>query len=132
LNGYLNSVPGEQFLAVQLHELLSSLSQVGVVTIMTMAQHGLLSERLASPVDVSYIADAVVLLRYFETSGAVRKAISVIKSRLGPHEATIRELKIGPVGMRVGPPLERFHGVLTGTPIFETQTQHSADAHARE
>jgi circadian clock protein KaiC len=119
LNGYLNAMPGERYLAVHLHELATYLAQRGVTTIMTIAQHGLVGSGMTMPVDVSYIADTVVLFRYFEAAGHVRKAINVIKSRLGQHETTIRELMIGPVGIRVGGPLEQFRGVLTGVPTYE-------------
>ena len=120
LNGYLNAMPEERALALQLHELLSALTQQGVTSFMVMAQHGLFGPAMASPVDVSYIADTVVLLRYFEAEGTVRKAISVVKKRSGPHENTIRECRIGPPsGIQISPPLVRFRGVLTGVPTYE-------------
>jgi circadian clock protein KaiC len=114
INGYLNALPEERFLSAHLHELLAYLSEKGVVTIFTLAQHGLLGAT-QSPVDLSYIADTIVLFRYFEQDGAVRQAISVIKKRTGAHERTIRELRLGPVGVRVGPPLTQFRGVLGGS-----------------
>lgn len=118
LNGYLNAMPGEQYLANQLHELSSYLNQQGVLTIFTLAQHGLV-DSLDAPVDLSYLADTVVNLRYFESAGAMKKAISVIKKRSGPHEQTIRELSIeSSVGIRIGDPLKDFHAVLSGTPVF--------------
>jgi circadian clock protein KaiC len=117
LNGYLNSMPQEHFLTLQLHELLSYLSQQGVLTILVVAQHGLMGA-VETPIDVSYLADAVLLLRHFESGGRLRKALSVLKKRGGAHESTIRELFIGPVGLRVGPALEEFSGVLSGTPSF--------------
>ena len=117
LNGYLNAMPQENFLTLQLHELLAYLSQKGVLTILVVAQHGLMGA-VESPIDVSYLADAVLLLRHFESGGRLRKAVSVLKKRSGAHEATIRELFIGPVGLRVGPALEEFSGVLSGTPAF--------------
>ncbi|MBX6312347.1 MAG: AAA family ATPase [Isosphaeraceae bacterium] len=120
LNGYLNAMPGERFLIIQLHELLIYLGQLGVVSLLVVAQHGLLGE-LQTPVDASYLADSVILLRYFEFAGRVRKAISVLKKRTGPHEETIRELRFSAAGVRVGEPLEAFQGVLTGTPIFHGQ-----------
>jgi circadian clock protein KaiC len=118
LNGYLNAMPEEKLLTVQLHELLSYLGQQGVTTLLVMAQHGLLGE-MESPVDVSYLADTVLLLRYFETRGEIRKAISVVKKRSGKHERTIRELTIGGRGgIEVGDPLRNFGGILTGVPKY--------------
>jgi circadian clock protein KaiC len=119
LNGYLNAMPEEKMLALQLHEMLSYLGHLGVTSVMVMAQHGL-TGRLVTPVDVSYIADTVILLRYFEAGGKVRKAISVVKKRSGRHEDTIREYGLGaPYGIRIGQPLTGFRGVLTGAPVFE-------------
>lgn len=119
LNGYLNAMPEERLLALQLHELLSYLGHLGLTSIMVMAQHGVTGQ-LVAPVDVSYIADTVVLLRFFETDGKVRKAISVVKKRSGAHEDTIREYGLGaPYGVRIGPPLAGFRGVLTGAPELE-------------
>jgi circadian clock protein KaiC len=118
LNGYLNAMPGEKYLVIQMHELLTYLAQQGVLTLVVMAQHGLVGRDQESPVDVSYLADVVLLLRYFEHGGRVRKAISVVKNRAGRHEDAIRELQIGPVGVRVGEPLTAFRGVLTGTPDY--------------
>jgi circadian clock protein KaiC len=117
LNGYLNAMSELRFVLVQLHELLRYLNQQGILTLMTMAQHGLLGDQLDAPIDVSYLADSVVLLRYFEALGQLRQAISVVKKRSGAHERTIRELRLGP-GVRVGPPLAEFQGVLTGRPTF--------------
>ncbi len=118
LNGYLQSMPGEQFLAVHLHELLAYLSNRGVLTLMVLAQAGTIGSPLQSAVDVSYLADNILLLRYFETHGEVRQAISTIKRRSGSHEHTIRELKLGPDRIHIGRPLRDFQGVLTGTPTF--------------
>lgn len=118
LNGYLQSMPGEQFLAVHLHELLAYLGNRGVLTIMILAQAGTIGSPLQSAVDVSYLADNILLLRYFETHGEVRQAISTIKRRSGSHEHTIRELKLGPDRIHIGRPLRDFQGVLTGTPTF--------------
>ena len=115
LNGYLNAMPEERFLTIQMHELLTVLNQRGVVTILIMAQHGFLGA-MDTPVDVSYLADTVLMLRYYEAGGAVHRAVSVIKKRAGEHENTIRELKITSQGLRVGEPLARFRGVLTGVP----------------
>lgn len=113
LNGYVNAMPNERFVLVQLHELLSYLDEMGVLTILVLAQHGVIGE-YQSPVDVSYLADSVILLRYFEHEGAMRKAISVVKHRIGPHDESIRELLISPSGVSVGPILREFRGVLTG------------------
>jgi circadian clock protein KaiC len=118
LNGYLQSMPGEQFLAVHLHELLAYLGNRGVLTLMVLAQTGTIGFPLQSVVDVSYLADNILLLRYFENHGEVRQAISTIKRRSGSHEHTIRELKLGPDRIRIGRPLHEFQGVLTGTPTF--------------
>jgi circadian clock protein KaiC len=116
LNGFLNAMPEERFLIIQLHELLSYMSQKGVASFLIVAQHGLLGAAMKSPVDTSYLADTVVLLRYFETAGEVRKAISVLKKRSGPHEKSIRELTMGNDGLTVGETLHKFRGVLTGVP----------------
>jgi circadian clock protein KaiC len=119
LNGYLNAMPEERQLSLQLHELLSYLGHLGVTSIMVMAQHGVTGQ-LVAPVDVSYIADTVMLLRFFEAEGKVHKAISVVKKRSGAHEVSIREYGLGaPYGLRIGEPLTRFRGVLTGVPVFE-------------
>ena len=118
LNGYLQSMPGEQFLAVHLHELLAYLGNRGVLTLMVLAQAGSMGSGLQSAVDVSYLADNILLLRYFESKGEVRQAISIIKRRGGNHEHTIRELKLGPKQIHIGRPLQEFQGVLTGTPVF--------------
>ncbi len=118
LNGYLQAMPDERFLTAQMHELLTYLNQQGVVTMLVMAQHGFLGAQMASPVDVSYLADTVMLLRYFEAGGAVRRAISVVKKRTGYHEDTIRELRLSSKGIQVGEPLTDFHGVLTGVPVY--------------
>ncbi|MGA8273058.1 MAG: ATPase domain-containing protein [Candidatus Sulfotelmatobacter sp.] len=118
LNGYLQSMPGEQFLAVHLHELLAYLGNRGVLTIMILAQAGTIGPPLQSAVDVSYLADNILLLRYFESHGELRQAISTVKRRSGSHEHTIRELKLGPDRIHIGRPLQEFQGVLTGTPTF--------------
>jgi circadian clock protein KaiC len=119
LNGYMQAMPDERFLTVQMHELLMYLNQQGVVTILVMAQHGFMGMAMNSPVDVSYLADTVVLLRYFEAAGAIRRAISVVKKRTGRHEDTIRELRLSTArGVEVGEPLTAFRGVLTGVPVF--------------
>lgn len=117
LNGYMSAMPQEQHLILQMHELLSYLSQKGVVTILINPQVGLVGS-MATNLNVSYIADTVILLRFFEAEGRVRKAISVLKNRSGAHEDTIRELRIDSDGIRVGEPLSKFRGVLTGTPEY--------------
>jgi circadian clock protein KaiC len=116
LNGYLHAMPEERFLTLQLHELLSYLGQQGVLTLLVVAQHGLVGTGLQAPVDASYLADSVILLRYFEAGGRLRRAISVVKKRSGSHEDTIRELHMGRGGIRVGEPIEGFQGILTGVP----------------
>jgi circadian clock protein KaiC len=114
----MQAMPDERHLTIQMHELLTYLNQQGVVTLLVMAQHGLVGNGMVSPVDVSYLADTVMLLRYFEAEGAVRRAISVVKKRSGYHEDTIRELRLSSKGIEVGEPLSDFHGVLTGVPTY--------------
>jgi circadian clock protein KaiC len=108
-------MPSDDFLYLHLHELLTYLNQEGVLTLMILAQHGLIGA-MGAPVDVSYLADTVVLTRYFEAGGAVRKAISVIKKRSGAHETTLREIRLTEHGIRLGEPLVGYEGVLTGVP----------------
>lgn len=118
MNGYLNAMPGEQYLNNQLHELTSYLNQKGVLTIMIMAQHGLVAA-VEAPADLSYLSDAVIYLRFFEAAGSVKQSVAVMKKRTGRHEKTIREFRLeSGHGIRVGEPLTEFHGVLTGVPIF--------------
>jgi circadian clock protein KaiC len=118
LNGYLNAMPGEKYLTNQLHELSSYLNQQGVVTALILAQHGLVAA-LEAPVDLSYLADTVISMRYFEAGGHVKQAVSVIKKRSGHHEKTIREFKLEEgKGIQIGPPLTEFRGVLSGAPTF--------------
>jgi circadian clock protein KaiC len=119
LNGYLNAMPEENFLTLQLHELLSYLGRQGVTTMMVVAQHGLMGSAMQTPVDTSYLADSVVLFRYFESRGTVRKAVSVVKKRSGAHEDTIRELRLDSSGIHLSEPLTQFHGILTGVPLSE-------------
>lgn len=118
LNGYLNAMPHEEFLTAQLHELLAYLGKRGVVTFMVVAQRGIMGANMLTPVDASYLADSIILFRYFEMRGEVRKAISVAKKRGGPHENAIRELTVNSDGINVGEPLSDFQGVLTGVPSF--------------
>ena len=117
MNSYLQAMPGEQFLVMQMHELLAYLNQRGVLSILVMAQQGMLGQ-MPTPVDLSYLTDTVILLRYFEFEGSVRKAISVVKKRSGPHESTIREYNLSSTGIVLGEALSEFHGVLTGVPVF--------------
>ncbi|WP_334162194.1 ATPase domain-containing protein [Phenylobacterium sp.] len=117
LNGYQAAMPEEQFLVLHIHELLQYLNRQGASTFLTVAQHGLVGD-MKAPVDVTYLADTVLLLRYFEAAGQVRRAMSVIKKRSGQHEKTIREYEIGGEGLMVGPPLVEFQGVLRGVPNF--------------
>jgi len=117
LNGYLNAMPDERFLVLQMHELLSYLNQLGIVTIVVLAQHGLMGP-MQSPVDMSYLSDTVIMLRYFEAGGRVRRAISVVKNRSGIHEDTIREFQLTAGGVTAGPPLTDFSGIFSGTPTY--------------
>jgi len=117
LNGYQASMPEESYLVLHMHELLQYLNRQGATTFLTVAQHGLVGE-MKSPVDVTYLADTVILLRYFEAAGEVRRAISIIKKRTGPHEKTIREYQIDSRGLTVGNALNGFQGVLRGVPTF--------------
>jgi circadian clock protein KaiC len=117
LNGYQLAMPDEQFLTLHIHELLQYLNRQGASTFLTMAQHGLIDD-MRSPVDVTYLADTVILLRYFEAFGQVRRAISIIKKRFGTHENTIREIRIDRRGIAIGQPLEGFQGILRGTPVL--------------
>ena len=117
LNGYVTAMPHEEFLHLHLHELLSYLNQQGVMTVMVLAQHGLIGT-MGTPIDVSYLADSVIITRFFEALGEIRKAISIIKKRSGPHEGAVRQLTMGRGGVEVGPPLADFQGVLTGVPAY--------------
>ena len=119
LNGYLNAMPEERFLTIQLHELLMYLSEKSVASLLIGAHHGIIGSQMQAPVDASYLADAVILLRYFENKGEVRQAISVVKKRGGVHERTIREFGMTAGRIRVGDPLRNFRGVLTGVPVYE-------------
>lgn len=120
LNGYVNAMPEERFLTTHLHELFAYLNQKGVLTIIVVAQHGMLaSSAVAGDVDVSYLADTVLLFRYFEAAGEVKQALSVFKKRTGPHLRTIHELRITEEGVQVGEPLRQFRGIMTGVPIYQ-------------
>jgi circadian clock protein KaiC len=117
LNGYQNSMPQERHLILHIHELLQYLNRIGAATFLTVAQHGLVGD-MKSPVNVTYLADTVVLLRYFEAFGQVRRAISVVKKRTGAHESSIREFRITNGGLQLGPLLDNFQGILRGVPQY--------------
>jgi len=125
INGYHAAMPEENSLILHMHELLQYLNRSGASTFMTVAQHGIVGS-MDAPVDVSYLADTVILLRYFEALGEVRRAVSIVKKRAGRHETTIREFKIGPGGIKLGEPLTQFTGVLVGVPTFTGQTLPTA------
>jgi circadian clock protein KaiC len=122
LNGYQAAMPEENSLILHMHELLQYLNRRGAATFMTVAQHGLVGD-MKAPVDVTYLADTVILLRYFEALGSVRRAVSVIKKRMGHHESTIREFRISDRGLAIGEPLEEFQGVLRGVPVYMGETR---------
>jgi circadian clock protein KaiC len=127
LNGYMNSMPEEEFLVPQLHELLTYLGRSGVTTLMVVAQHGMIGS-MQSPVDASYLADSVVLLRYFEYCGKVKKAVSVVKKRSGVHEESIREMRFDSNGIHLSEPLVQLRGILTGVPVeLRTDELHAND-----
>jgi circadian clock protein KaiC len=121
LNAYLQAMPGEQFLILQMHELLSYLNQKGVTTVLVLGQHGMIGE-VKSDVDLSYLSDSTVLLRFFESNGRLRRALTVIKSRAAEHAQTIHELQLNRDGIGIGAPLEGFEGVLTGLPSYRGTT----------
>jgi circadian clock protein KaiC len=132
LNGYLNALPEERFLVTQLHEILSYLGQKHVVSILVGAHHGVIGSQMQTPVDASYLADAIVLLRYYEAKGEVRQAISVIKKRGGDHERTIRDFRLQDGRIQVGEPLRGFRGILTGVPVEEDQGPPPSDKRERK
>ncbi len=117
LNGYMHAMPNEQYLVLQMHEMLSYLSQHEVMTLLILGQHGLVGE-VHSDVDLSYLSDTIILLRYFEAAGVVRRGLSVVKTRTSNHEATIREFKLGAGGLTIGAILHDFDGVLNGMPVY--------------
>ena len=117
MNGYLHAIPSGEAPLVRMHELLAYLNERGVATILITAQHGMMGMHMAAPIDVSYLADCVILLRFFEAHGSVRKAISVVKKRSGAHEESIRELKFDERGIHLSEPLTQFRGILTGVPL---------------
>lgn len=121
LNAFLQAMPGEKYLLLQMHELLSYLNQQGVITMLVLGQHGIIGD-VRADVDLSYLSDTIVLFRYFEARGNVLKAVSVAKSRVSPHEPSIREFRLGPNGIEAGAPLADFEGVLTGLPAYRGAT----------
>ncbi len=121
LNAFLQAMPGEKYLVLQMHEMLSYLNQQGVITILILGQHGIIGD-VRSDVDLSYLSDTIVLFRYFEAHGEMLKAISIAKSRTTAHEASIREFRLGRNGMEIGQPLKDFEGVLTGLPTYRGAT----------
>jgi circadian clock protein KaiC len=123
LNGFLNSMPHEQFLLIQLNDILQMLGRRGIVSFVITAQHGMLGSSMNTPVDTSYMADNVLLFRYFEAAGEIRQAISVVKKRTGQHERTIREFNLSDKGLKIGNPLAQFQGVLSGTPAFRGKAE---------
>lgn len=118
LNGYFNAMPQEHYLTLHLHELLSYLTDAAVTTIVIVSQHGALGH-VSSPVDVSYLADAVILLRYYESRGSFGRAISMLKKRTSAHEQTVREFRLTSRGVSVGPVLGEFRGILSGMQAAE-------------
>lgn len=127
LNGYLTAMPDEKHLAMHMHELLSYLSNRGVATLLTLNQQGIVGES-ATPLDVTYLADVAILMRYFESDGEIQRAVSVVKRRVGAHDATIREMSIAPPGVLIGQPLKEYRGVLSGLP--EAREAPAAEAKA--
>jgi circadian clock protein KaiC len=132
LNGYMNAMPEERFLTTHLHELFAYLNQKGVVTIMVVAQHGMIvGGGAGGDVDVSYLADTVLLFHYFESRGEILQALSIFKKRTGAHERTLRELRISEKGVAVGEPLREFRGVMTGVPQYEGKAEMLPDGGAK-
>jgi circadian clock protein KaiC len=115
-----------------MHELLMYLGKRGAVTLLVMAQHGMMGSAMQTPVDVTYLADTVIVLRYFEANGKVRQALSVMKKRKGGHERTIREMRLGPGGVHIGRPLNEFQGVLTGVPTFTGHNKQMLESNGRD
>ena len=123
INGYMQAMPEERLLPIQVHEVLSYLANNRVTSIFTLVQHGIFGSPVDEAAEVSYLADTVVLLRYFEYEGTVRQAISAVKKRSGAHEHMIRECRVGKGGLKVGEPLAQFRGVLTGVPEYAGRTE---------
>jgi circadian clock protein KaiC len=118
LSGYQHAMPEDQYMLLQMHEIVTYLNQQGILSLLILTQTGMVGN-MQSPVDLTYLADSVMLLRFFEAEGEIRRAISVLKKRTGPHESAIREMAIDQGGIRVGPKLDGFRGVLTGVPTYE-------------
>lgn len=132
LTGYINTVPGDRRAATQLHDLLAYLGRCGVLTLITIPQHGLLGPGVESQLDVSYLADSVIMLRHYEATGSLRKAITVVKRRRGNHDPEIRELLMGQTGLRIGKRIEHYQGILTGVPAFgRAEPSERADTNER-
>ena len=129
LTGYLNSMPDSKKLVAQMHELLNYLSRRGVLSFLVVAQHGVVAPNLDMPIDISYLADTVLLLRHFEAEGALRQAISVYKKRYGNHERRIRELRFQPGNIEISEPLSQFSGILSGTPAYRGEAENLFDSH---
>jgi circadian clock protein KaiC len=127
INGYLNAMPDERFLTTHLHELLTYLGQRGVVTILVGVQQGMLGGQMSTSVDASYLADNVMMLRYFEHDGEVKQAVSVFKKRGSLHERSIRQFSMSENGIHVGAPLRGFRGILTGVPVYIGNGQDGQD-----
>jgi circadian clock protein KaiC len=123
INGYMQAMPDERLLPIQVHEVLSYLANNRVTSILTLVQHGIFGSPVDEAAEVSYLADTVILLRYFEHQGSVRQAISAVKKRSGPHEHMIRECRVGKGGLKVGEPLAEFRGVLTGVPEYSGRNE---------
>jgi len=119
LNGYMNAMANERFLLIQMHELLSYLNERGVITMLIATQHGVVGNSETTPFELTYLADLVIMIRYFEAASTVRQAISVLKNRRAAHERTIRDFEISKEGIRIGQPLRNFRGILSGIPVFE-------------
>lgn len=128
LNGYLHAMPEERFLTLQLHELLTFLASRGIASILVAVQHGIGAGTVMAPLDISYLADAVVWIRAFEAQGEMKQAISVLKKRSGNHERTIREFKMTSEGIRVGEPLREFQGIFTGVPFEIPERGHRRES----
>ena len=133
LNAYLQAMPGEQYLTLQMHELLSYLNQLGITTMLILGQHGILGE-VRSDVDLSYLSDVLVSYRFFEAGGEIRSALAVVKSRASAHERSIREFKLGPDGLQVGEALRDFEGLFSGLPTYSGKVallkDHAVPGHA--
>jgi circadian clock protein KaiC len=129
LNGYLQAMPGGQYLLLQMHEMLTYLNQQGVITILVLGQHGLIGE-VRTDVDLSYLSDVIVAFKFFEAHSELRKAVSVVKSRVAMHELAIREFRLGQHGLEIGVALKDFEGVLSGLPAYAGSTPLLGDAEA--